>query len=161
MKIAIVSGGFDPLHVGHVELFNKARQLGEPLIVILNSDSFLKKKKGKVFMPFKERKVILENLSAVDLVVGSIDTDDTVCRTLEELSNLRTKLPNGDYWEELYFCNGGDRTDGTNTPEHHACERFGINSVYGLGDKIQSSGWLINKKDEKVVYTLQEPLCET
>jgi len=149
MKIAIVSGGFDPLHVGHIELFNKARQVGEPLIVILNSDSFLKKKKGKVFMPFKERKVILENLSAVDLVVGSIDMDDTVCRTLEELANLRTKLPNGDYWEKLYFCNGGDRTDGTSTPEHHVCERLGIHSVYGLGGKVQSSSWLINKKDEK------------
>lgn len=142
MTVSIVSGGFDPLHVGHIELFNRARKYGEPLIVILNSDSFLKKKKGKAFMPFEERKIILENLSAVDLVVRSIDVDNTVCRTLEELSNLRTILPNGEPWEKLYFCNGGDRTNGTNTPEHTTCERLGIESVYGLGDKIQSSSSL-------------------
>lgn len=142
MTVSIVSGGFDPLHVGHIELFNRARKYGEPLIVILNSDSFLKKKKGKVFMPLEERKIILENLSAVDLVVRSIDVDNTVCRTLEELSNLRTILPNGEPWEKLYFCNGGDRTNGTNTPEHTTCERLGIESVYGLGDKIQSSSSL-------------------
>ena len=98
-------------------------------------------------MPFKERKVILENLNCVDLVVRSIDTDDTVCKTLEELSNLRTKLPNGDFWEKLYFCNGGDRTDGSNTPEHELCEKVGIESVYGLGSKIQSSSWLINGEE--------------
>ncbi len=142
MTVSIVSGGFDPLHVGHIELFNRARKYGEPLIVILNSDSFLKKKKGKAFMPFEERKIILENLSAVDLVVRSIDVDNTVCRTLEELSNLRTILPNGEPWEKLYFCNGGDRTNGTNTPEHTTCERLGIEPVYGLGNKIQSSSSL-------------------
>ena len=142
MKISIVSGGFDPLHVGHIELFNRARKAGGPLIVILNSDSFLKEKKGKVFMPFEERKIILENLRSVDLVVGSIDVDNTVCRTLEELANLKVILPNGEPWEKLYFCNGGDRTDGTNTPEHTTCERLGIEPVYGLGNKIQSSSWL-------------------
>ena len=142
MTVSIVSGGFDPLHVGHIELFNRARKKGESLIVILNSDSFLKEKKGKVFMPFEERKIILENLRAVDLVVGSIDVDNTVCRTLEELANLRIILPNSEPWEKLYFCNGGDRTDGTNTPEHTTCERLGIEPVYGLGNKIQSSSWL-------------------
>ena len=142
MKISIVSGGFDPLHVGHIELFNRARKKGDSLIVILNSDSFLKEKKGKVFMPFEERKIILESLRVVDLVVRSIDVDNTVCKTLEELANLRILLPNGEPWEKLYFCNGGDRTNGTNTPEHTTCERLGIESIYGLGDKIQSSSSL-------------------
>ena len=142
MKVSLVSGGFDPLHVGHIELFNRARKKGESLIVILNSDSFLKEKKGKVFMPFEERKIILESLRVVDLVVRSIDVDDTVCKTLEELANLRILLPNGEPWEKLYFCNGGDRTNGANTPEHTTCERLGIEPVYGLGNKIQSSSSL-------------------
>ena len=139
--IAIVSGGFDPLHVGHVELFNKAREVG-PLLVILNSDDFLTKKKGKPFMPFEERKIIIVYLQMVDLVVPSIDKDNTVCATLERLASLRDEVD-----AELYFCNGGDRTSGENTPEHGLCEKLGINTVYGLGDKIQSSSWLV--KDEK------------
>ena len=148
MKISIVSGGFDPLHVGHIELLNKAKKLSGELVVILNTDDFLTKKKGKPFMKFEERKLILENLSCVDLVVGSVDTDDTVCKTLEDLASLRTKLPNGEQWEKLYFCNGGDRTDGTNTPEHLTCQRLGIESVYGLGEKIQSSSMLVSQSDE-------------
>ena len=143
MKVSIVSGGFDPLHVGHIELLKKAKKLSGELVVILNTDDFLTKKKGKPFMKFEERKIILENLSCVDLVVGSVDTDNTVCKTLEDLASLRTKLPNGERWEKLYFCNGGDRTDGTNTPEHLTCERLGIESVYGLGEKIQSSSLLV------------------
>jgi len=143
MKVSIVSGGFDPLHVGHIELLNKAKELSEGLVVILNTDDFLIQKKGKPFMRFEERKIILESLRCVDLVVGSIDTDNTVCKTLEDLASLRIKLPNGEPWEKLYFCNGGDRTDGTNTPEHLTCERLGIESVYGLGEKIQSSSVLV------------------
>lgn len=134
--IAIVSGGFDPLHVGHVELLNRARQIG-PVLVILNSDGFLREKKGKPFMPFEERKTIIENLQMVDLVVPSIDKDNTVCATLEKLASLREEVD-----AELYFCNGGDRTSGENTPEHDLCKRLKINTVYGLGDKIQSSSWL-------------------
>jgi cytidyltransferase-like protein len=135
--IAIVSGGFDPLHVGHIELFNKARKIG-PLLVVLNSDDFLTKKKGKPFMPFEERKIIIENLQMVDLVIPSVDEDDTVCATIEKLASLRDEVD-----AELYFCNGGDRTSGENTPEHRLCEKLGINTVYGLGDKIQSSSWLV------------------
>ena len=144
MKVSIVSGGFDPLHVGHIELLNKAKKLTEGLVVILNTDDFLIQKKGKPFMKFEERTIILENLRCVDLVVGSVDTDDTVCKTLEDLASLRTQLPNGEEWEKLYFCNGGDRTDGTNTPEHLTCERLGIEPIYGLGGKIQSSSWLVS-----------------
>lgn len=139
-KIAIVSGGFDPLHVGHIELFNKARDVGV-LIVILNNDDFLTRKKGKPFMPFEERKAILESLQMIDLVVPSVDEDDTVCVTLEKLASLRDGVD-----AELYFCNGGDRTSGENTPEHELCEKLEIRTVYDLGEKIQSSSWLT--KDE-------------
>jgi len=136
-KISIVSGGFDPLHVGHIELFEKAREISDNLLVILNTDDFLLDKKGKVFMPFDERQKILESLKPVDLVVPSIDNDETVCATLEKLSEIREEVD-----AELYFCNGGDRTSGEDTPEHKTCEYLNIKTVYGLGKKIQSSSWL-------------------
>ncbi len=136
-KISIVSGGFDPIHVGHIELFNRAREISDALFVVLNSDEFLIEKKGKPFMVGKERKIIIENLQMVDLVIPSIDEDQTVCATLRKLATLRDAVDS-----ELYFCNGGDRTNGENTPEHKVCEEVGIHTVYGLGDKVQSSSWL-------------------
>ena len=87
-------------------------------------------------MPFEERYVILDNLKMIDLVFCSIDEDETVCESLRELSRLRPV-------DELFFCNGGDRTDGTNTPEHSVCAELGMHTIYGLGGKIQSSSWLI------------------
>ena len=135
-SISIVSGGFDPLHVGHIELLNKARDIGS-LIVILNGDDFLIRKKGKPFMLLEERKTILENLQMVDLVIPSVDKDDTVCASLEKLASLREEVD-----ADLYFCNGGDMTSVEDTPEHELCERLGIKTIYGLGEKIQSSSWL-------------------
>ena len=137
-KIAIVSGGFDPVHIGHIELFNKSKDLlgADELIAILNTDDFLVRKKGEYFMPFEERCAILENLRMIDLVFGSIDKDETVCGSLSEIRRLRPV-------DELFFCNGGDRTDGTNTPEHNTCAELGMHTIYGLGKKIQSSSWLI------------------
>jgi len=136
-KISIVSGGFDPLHVGHVDLFNRARELSDALFVILNSDLFLFEKKSRVFMPFSERKIMVESIKGVDLVIPCIDTDQTVCKTLGQLSSLTEAVD-----AELLFCNGGDRLSGENTPEHKICEKLNIETVYGLGDKIQSSSWL-------------------
>ena len=140
-KIAIVSGGFDPVHIGHIELFNKSKHLlgADELIAILNTDDFLVRKKGEHFMPYEERSVILENLRMIDLVFGSVDKDSTVCESLRQIRALRPV-------DELLFCNGGDRTDGTNTPEHGVCAELGIHTIYGLGDKIQSSSWLIQWK---------------
>jgi cytidyltransferase-like protein len=137
-KIAIVSGGFDPLHVGHIELFNKSKRLlgADELIAILNTDDFLIRKKKEYFMPFDERRDILENLSVIDLVFPSVDEDETVCESLRELRRFRPV-------DALFFCNGGDRTDGTNTPEHSVCAELSMNTIYGLGKKIQSSSWLI------------------
>ena len=137
MKVSIVSGGFDPIHVGHIELFERARELSDELWVILNTDEFLTNKKGKPFMPFEERRKILKSLSVVDVVVPCIDKDQTVCKTLKKLKKTTAITDT-----ELFFCNGGDRTSGKNTPEHKLCEEIGIKTVYGLGDKIQSSSWL-------------------
>jgi cytidyltransferase-like protein len=139
MKVSIVSGGFDPLHVGHIELFERARKLSDELWVILNSDEFLTNKKGKPFMPFEERRKILKSLRVVDVVIPCIDKDQTVCKTLKKLKKTLA-ITN----TELFFCNGGDRTSGKNTPEHKLCEEVGIETVYGLGNKIQSSSWLTN-----------------
>jgi len=150
-KIAIVSGGFDPIHVGHIDLINQASALvshdGGGVIVILNSDEFLTRKKGKPFMPFFERQIILENLKNVDLVIKPTDKDDTVQETLKSLAELAGK----EY--KLYFCQGGDRNYNqdnlSNTPEHDVCKEVGIEPIYGLGDKVQSSSWLIKNSSKK------------
>ncbi len=128
----VVSGGFDPLHVGHIRYLKEAKNLGNNLVVILNSDNFLKQKKGYVFMPYEERKEILESIKYVDRVVACVDQDLTVCKTLEMLK------PN-------IFAKGGDRTL-ENTPEVDVCRKLGIKIVFGVGgNKIQSSSWLMKK----------------
>ena len=142
LKLAIVSGGFDPLHVGHLELFERAKSLADDLFVIVNTDDFLVRKKGKPFMPLKERMHIVQALKPVKLTIKSIDTDDTVCKTLKFVYKMYKASKK---YDKLIFCNGGDRTSGANTPEHSTCEEIGIESVYGLGNKIQSSSWLINE----------------
>ena len=151
MKIAIVSGGFDPIHGGHIELMKRAKKLASHLVVILNSDDFLTRKKGKPFMPYEDRLAVVESLRFVDMVVPSIDKDQTVKETLRKLSECRTILSKDIPYETLIFCNGGDRTSGENTPEHALCEKLGIEVVYGLGDKIQSSSRLISNSKKKRV----------
>ena len=139
MKLAIVSGGFDPVHVGHIELLQKAREKADSLFVIVNNDQFLERKKGKAFMPLKERITIMQSLKGVELALESVDEDDTVCETLTWLrAAYKSKF------EEMLFCNGGDRVEGGDTPEHEICLKIGIKPVYGLGDKIQSSSWLLD-----------------
>tara|TARA_B100000427_G_scaffold323043_1_gene325910 strand:- start:1498 stop:1920 length:423 start_codon:yes stop_codon:yes gene_type:complete len=140
MKLAIVSGGFDPVHVGHIELLQKARGMADSLFVIVNNDQFLERKKGKAFMPLKERIAIMQALKGVEVAIESVDEDDTVCETLTWLrAAYKPKF------EEMLFCNGGDRIEGGDTPEHEICLKIGIEPVYGLGDKIQSSSWLLKK----------------
>lgn len=135
--VVAVSGGFDPVHVGHVRLFNEAKTLGDELVVILNNDNWLKVKKGEPFMSENERREILESFRAVDKVIitkhGSNDQDRSVCRELEK---LRPQI----------FANGGDRYSG-NIPEYALCERLGIEMIFnvGAGGKVQSSSWLIAK----------------
>jgi len=132
MVSVVVSGYFDPVHVGHIEMFERARSLGDKLIVIMNSDAQAVMKKGKPFMKENERKKILESLRFVDEVFVSIDKDRSVCES------LRAVNPD-------IFANGGDRfTD--EVPETKICRELGIKIVGGLGDKIQSSSNLTGLK---------------
>jgi len=148
MRIVAVSGYFDPLHVGHIEYFRKSRELGDRLIVILNNDEQIIRKKGKCFMPAEERKKILEALRDVDEVFLCIDEDRSVCKSLETVHEL---------FGVNIFTNGGDRTQGgvtkswkdsTDIPEVSICEKLGIEIVDGIGEKIQSSSHLIKKSEE-------------
>ncbi len=131
MKIVVVSGYFDPLHAGHIEYFRLAKELGDKLIVILNNDEQAKLKKGKIFMPLEERKIILEALEMIDEVFISIDNDRSVCKSLEFL-------------KPDIFAKGGDRFN-YEIPEKEICERLNINVIDGLGKKIQSSSDLIKE----------------
>lgn len=136
-KIVCVSGYFDPIHVGHIEYFKLSKKLGDELMVIVNNDHQAKLKKGRSFMPMEERIKIIEELKCVDYVIPSIDTDRTVCQT------LATVKPTPDY-----FCNGGDQFNDI-IPEAGICQERGIELRDGMGDKIQSSSWLIKKSKEQ------------
>lgn len=126
-----VSGGFDCLHRGHVRMIQEASQFGE-VVIILNSDAWLMRKKGYVFMPWEERKEILEAIKGVKKVVPVDDTDGTVCEALG-----REK--------PTYFANGGDRSD-KNTPELTVCKDNNITMIWGIGGgKIQSSSELVSR----------------
>ena len=135
-KIVCVSGYFDPVHVGHLEYLQSAKKLGDYLIVIVNNDHQAKLKKGKSFMSCQERAEILREFRCVDQVVESIDQDRTVCQTLSSLDPVPTM-----------FCNGGDQFN-DKIPEKDICHQKGIALVDGLGNKIQSSSWLIAKSQE-------------
>ena len=130
-KIVCVSGYFDPIHVGHLEYFKKSKQLGDKLMVIVNNDDQAVLKKGKAFMPADERIKLIEEFKCVDIVVKSIDTDRTVCKTLSVVEP-----------KPHFFCNGGDQFNNI-IPEASICNERGIQLIDGLGDKIQSSSWLI------------------
>jgi D-beta-D-heptose 7-phosphate kinase/D-beta-D-heptose 1-phosphate adenosyltransferase len=140
MKIVAVSGGFDPIHIGHIRLFKEAKKLGDKLTVILNNDNWLEKKKGRVFMPQEERKEIIEALECVDDVIitahGKNPEDMSVCRELKEI------LPD-------IFANGGDRKK-DNVPEVELCKQLGIEMAWNVGgEKIRSSSELIKKYEYK------------
>ena len=129
-----VSGGFDPIHVGHTRLFKEAKKLGDKLVVILNNDNWLMKKKGYVFMPEKERKEVLESMRVVDKVVLTDHPKDPEYRHVA--NTLRKVKP--DVW-----ANGGDKGV-TNEFEVTACKEIGCKMVAGVGGgKVQSSSWLI------------------
>ena len=137
MAIVVVSGGFDPIHSGHISYFKEARKLGDFLIVALNSDEWLKNKKGKPFMSFDDRKIVIENLSMVDIVIDFEDDDIGSCSNA--LLKIKKLYPD----ERIIFCNGGDREKG-NVPEEKI---NGIDFQYGVGgkEKINSSSSLIKE----------------
>ena len=135
-KAIIVSGYFNPIHKGHLEYINNAKALADELFVIVNSDYQRELKGSKEFQSEEERLLIIQNLKAVDKAILSIDGDLSVIKTLE---GIFVKY-NQDY--ELSFANGGDQSNDT-IPERPICEKLGISLIDGLGDKIQSSSWLL------------------
>ena len=137
-KAIIVSGYFNPLHKGHLELFEKAKASGDQLWVIVNSDLKRKLKGSKEFMDQDERLIIVSAIGIVDKALISIDKDKTQCKTLTDLANKFSS----EY--ELYFANGGDQNNDS-IPEVPVCREKGIGLLEGLGDKIQSSSWLLKK----------------
>ena len=145
-QISVVSGGFDPLHSGHIEYLKEAKEFGSLLIVLLNSDEWLKNKKGKFFLPFKERKIILENLEIVDIVLGFEDDENGSC--INGLKEIQKNYPNN----QVNFCNGGDRNKG-NIPEMILED---INFHFGIGgnNKKNSSSLILKnwnfEKEERV-----------
>lgn len=147
MTTVAVSGGFDPVHIGHIELLREAKKLGGKLVVILNNDHWLKKKKGFVFMNERERKAVLLAIRYVDEVVITSHPDNpadmSICRELEAL-------------KPEIFANGGDRDkkdaddkSSSLNPEQELCNRLGIKMVFNLGKKMQSSSELVRKIREQ------------
>ena len=144
----MVSGGFDPIHIGHVRMFEAARKLGDKLVVVINNDNWLRSKKGYVFMSEKERKEIIEMFPFVDKVVLTShkkeDPDRSVCR---ELAKLRPAI----------FANGGDRKGTKDIPEAATCKELGIKMIFNMGEggKIQSSSWMIGDAARNFVRSVR------
>ena len=137
-KIVAISGGFDPIHIGHVRMIQEARKLGN-VIVFLNTDDWLKRKKGYMFMSWDERAEILLGMKGVKEVYSAMDDDNTVCEALK-------------FYKPDVFANGGDRKIGK-VPEYQVCEDLGIKMEFSVGgdDKPQSSSWLVdNIKYKKI-----------
>lgn len=135
MKIIVVSGGFDPIHSGHIEYLKHAKSLGDHLVVALNSDDWLIKKKGKFFMPFEERKSVIEHLSFVDSVLSFKDDDKG--SAINALTKIKEIYPD----HQIAFANGGDRNK-ENIPEMSV---EGVEFLFGVGgdNKKNSSSWIL------------------
>ena len=138
-KAIIVSGYFNPVHKGHIEYFINAKKIADYLIVIVNNDFQRKIKQSKEFMLEDERIFIVKNLKMVDECYMSVDKDRTVINTIELIHN---KL-NHKY--DLYFGNGGDQNNEI-IPERDICDKLSIKLIDNLGEKIQSSSWILNNK---------------
>ena len=137
-KAIIVSGYFNPIHKGHIELFHNAKSKGDKLFVIVNNDIQRELKGSKEFMLEDERILIVSQIKIVDEVFLSIDKDSTVRESIQKIYSIY----NSNF--KLYFANGGDQNNNT-IPEAGICKKLGVYLIDGLGDKIQSSSWLLNK----------------
>ena len=144
MKIVIATGGFDPIHSGHIEYLRAARKLGDQLIVGVNSNAWLERKKGRAFMSFRERSLIVSALDCVDAVYRFDDNDDSACNLL---NNMKEQYPT----DTIIFANGGDRTP-TNIPEMSV---EGIDFIFGVGGttKTNSSSWILENWIKNNAYT--------
>ena len=133
----MVSGGFDPIHIGHVRMFQEAKKLGDKLVVVINNDHWVRMKKGKAFMPQNDRKEIIKALVSVDQVVISGHKENTEDKSVcDEIIKIKPDI----------FANGGDRKpDGDPVPEVAVCKKLGIKMVYniGKGGKVRSSSDLL------------------
>ena len=138
-KLLIVSGYFNPIHKGHLEYFNNAKEIADELFVIVNSDEQRALKGSKEFQKEAERLFIVQNIKAVDKAMISIDQDRTVCASIRSVFEKY-----GDSYQ-IGFANGGDQ-DNHSIPEAPICQELHIELIDGLGAKIQSSSWLLDKK---------------
>ena len=140
-QVVLVTGGFDPLHSGHIEYFKEAKKLGTKLIVGVNSDDWLTRKKGRPFMPFTERVALIEEMKVVDKVIGFDDSDDSACHAI-----FHTMSTHGS-GTKVIFANGGDRTN-TTTPEYKTYSSYPhVDFVFGVGGehKMNSSSWILEE----------------
>ena len=138
-NIVLITGGFDPLHSGHIAYFKAARELGDHLVVGLNSDAWLTRKKGRPFMTFDERAAIIKELACVDEVIGFNDNDNSACNAIGQILSTTTS--------DIIFANGGDRTN-TTTPEYAAYNSHpSVKFVFGVGgdNKKNSSSWILEE----------------
>ena len=138
--LVIASGYFNPVHKGHIEYLTKSKELGDKLFVIVNNDKQREMKGSKEFMNEDERKLVIETLKPVDWVVVAIDKDN---RQVDKSIKMIYELYK-DEFQNFIFSNGGDQTEHT-IAEGKICSELGIKLVFGLGDKIQSSSWLLKK----------------
>ena len=139
--IILVSGGFDPIHGGHIKLINDAYKYGD-VVVLLNSDAWLRRKKGKEFLPFSERKIIMQNIKGVIDVIEFDDSDKTCVNGIQKAKSLFKN-------SVIKFANGGDRNKNS-TPEKEFCDKNDIESLFGIGgnNKSNSSSLILKKWKE-------------
>ncbi len=140
-SIVLVSGGFDPIHSGHIKLIEEASRYGN-IVVLLNSDKWLKNKKGRAFLPYEERKIIMNALKNVVDVIKCGEVDNTCIDGMEIVLKKYTK-------HKIFFANGGDRNN-KSTPESVFCENNNIEALWGIGgeEKSNSSSWILKKWKE-------------